>query len=70
MGLSRRGAWTAAAERGSLAALGERLNGLDVFRPVHEFAQNLRDRLFVWSGEGDLFCTDEQGTGCHGEGSA
>jgi predicted LPLAT superfamily acyltransferase len=35
---------------------------LHVFRHLHEFAENLLDRLIVWSGDAERICIDEPGT--------
>ena len=44
------------------AALGEPPTWCDVFRHLHEFAENLLDRMIVWSGDVDRICIDDRAT--------
>ncbi len=44
------------------AALGGPPNWRHVFRHLHEFAENILDRMVVWSGDVDRICIDDQGT--------
>ncbi len=50
------------AARRPRAALGQPPNWFHVFRHLHEFAENLLDRLIVWSGDAERICIDERGT--------
>jgi predicted LPLAT superfamily acyltransferase len=43
-------------------ALDQPPNWSHVFRHLHEFAENLLDRLIVWSGDAERIRIDEQGT--------
>ena len=51
--------WAAPRER---AALGQPPTWSHVFRHLHEFAENLLDRLIVWSGDAERIHVDERGT--------
>jgi predicted LPLAT superfamily acyltransferase len=50
------------ALREGRSALGQRPGWLDVYRHLHEFAENLLDRLIVWSGDAQRICIDQHGT--------
>ena len=50
------------ATPGGRAALGEAPNWRHVFRHLHEFAENLLDRLSVWSGDAERIQIDDQAT--------
>jgi len=44
------------------AALGEPPNWRHVFRHLHEFAENILDRMIVWSGDAERIHIDDQAT--------
>jgi predicted LPLAT superfamily acyltransferase len=43
-------------------ALGEPPTWRHVFRHLHEFAENILDRMIVWSGDVERICIDDRGT--------
>lgn len=51
--------WAAPRAR---TALDQPPNWFHVFRHLHEFAENLLDRLIAWSGDVERICIDEWGT--------